>query len=127
MTHISPAALPRRRRHHRRRIKVPRRPSPNPAGNDPTSPKAIGERLRITRQALGHTTTQMCRLMGSPSGGSAFTNYEMGRRRINLDHAFALCRECSLTLEWIYLGEARNLPEHLQQKIRELRAPRSRV
>lgn len=103
------------------RMEVPRRPRP---ADDPTSPQAIGTRLMLTRKALGHTTTQMCRLMGSASHGSAYTNYEMGRRRINLDHAFELCRNCSLTLEWIYLGEPRNLPEYLQIKIRELQVNR---
>lgn len=89
---------------------------PRPAV-DPSSAAEVGKRLARTRQALGYTTTKMCDLMGSISHGSAYTNYEMGRRRISLDHALALRRECGLTLDWIYCGDISNLPEHLQRAI----------
>lgn len=88
---------------------------------DPYSKEAIGERLLHTRQALGFTTTEMCRLMGSSTAGSAYSNYEMGRRRISLDHAFALCASCSLTMDWIYRGDARQLPPDLREKIQRIR------
>ena len=87
---------------------------------DPTSAAEIGKRLARTRQALGYTTTKMCDLMGSVSHGSAYTNYEMGRRRISLDHALALCDKCGLTLDWIYRGLIQGLPEHLQRAIQAL-------
>jgi hypothetical protein len=45
---------------------------------DPTSKVEVGKRLALTRKALGHTTTKMCKLMGSKSGGSAWSNYEGG-------------------------------------------------
>ena len=90
------------------------------AGVNPTSVAETGKRLARTRTALGYTTTKMCKLMGSSSHGSAFTNYEMGRRRISLDHALALCDECGLTLDWIYRGHIQGLPEHLQKAIQAL-------
>ncbi|HEU0063225.1 MAG TPA: helix-turn-helix transcriptional regulator [Hyphomicrobiaceae bacterium] len=92
-------------------------PAARPGRNlDPTSLHAIAERLAITRQALGHTTTEMCRRMGSVSHGSAYTNYEMARRRISIDHALELCRTCSLTMDWIYRGDASlRLREEIQR------------
>ena len=84
---------------------------------DPTSPAEVGARLALSRQALGYTTTTMCRMMGSVSHGSAYTNYEMGRRRISLDHALALHRTCRLSLAWIYEGELDTLPPDIRGKI----------
>lgn len=88
---------------------------------DPTT-MDIGERLLHTRKALQYTTTEMCRLMGSKTNGSAFSNYEMGRRRISIDHALALCATCSLTLDWIYRGDAARLPDDLRAKIQRIKA-----
>jgi transcriptional regulator with XRE-family HTH domain len=84
---------------------------------DPTSPVEIGRRLALTRRALGYTTTTMCRMMGSRSGGSAYSNYESGIRRISLDHALELKRRCRLTLPWIYEGELDTLPADIRDKI----------
>jgi transcriptional regulator with XRE-family HTH domain len=84
---------------------------------DPTSPAEIGRRLALTRRALGYTTTTMCRMMGSQSGGSAYSNYEIGRRRIALDLALALCAHCRLTLAWIYQGQLDTLPADIRDKI----------
>jgi transcriptional regulator with XRE-family HTH domain len=89
---------------------------------DPMSNAAIAERLILTRKALGYTTTTMCELMGSTSRGSAYTNYEMGRRRIALDHALSLCIKCQLTLEWIYRGQMEGLPPHRREKFQALLA-----
>src|SRR5262245_29245564 len=105
----------------RRRKRVPTRPDRAIA---PTSDEAIAGRLLLTRRALGRTTTEMCRLMGSSSGGSAWTNYEMGRRRISLDHAFRLCASCGLDVNWIYMGRKDNLPKDLREKIDDLQAGR---
>lgn len=74
------------------------------------------------RKALGLTTTEMCRRMGSTSLGSAYTNYEMGRRRIALEHALALC-ELGLTLDWIYRGELTSKVEaSLLRRLQQLRS-----
>ena len=111
----------RRRQKRRGRKRVPKRPERAIA---PTSDEAIAERLLLTRTALGRTTTEMCRLMGSSSGGSAWTNYEMNRRRISLDHAFRLCATCGLDLNWIYLGSKDGLRKELREKIDDLQAGR---
>jgi transcriptional regulator with XRE-family HTH domain len=84
---------------------------------NPTSPDQIGERLRITRAALGHTQAVMANLMGSSTGGQAWENYEAGRRRISIDHALKLCMHLGLTLDWIYRGDIRSLPTELGERI----------
>jgi transcriptional regulator with XRE-family HTH domain len=65
---------------------------------DPTTPAEVGRRLALTRRALEYTTTTMCRLMGSISHGSAYSNYESGIRLIHIQHALKLCSKCRLTL-----------------------------
>jgi transcriptional regulator with XRE-family HTH domain len=69
----------------------------------PVDPE-VCERLTLLRRVLGKTTTEMCRMIGSSSGGSAWTNYEMVRRNIELTHALALCDAAGVTLDWIYRG-----------------------
>jgi hypothetical protein len=90
--------------------------------DDLTSDAAMPLRLKLTRDVLGCTTTQMCRLMGSSSGGSAYTNYEMGYRIISIAHAITLARNCGLSLDWIYLGKIESLPERFRQRILDLLA-----
>lgn len=84
---------------------------------NPTAPEQIGERLRITRAALGHTQAVMSHLMGSSTGGQAWENYEAGRRRISIDHALALCAHVGLTLDWIYRGNIQSLPTELGERV----------
>ena len=84
---------------------------------DPASSEEVGARLEITRRALDYTTTTMCRMMGSVSHGSTYSNYESGIRRISLDHALALCIRCRLTLAWIYQGDFESLPSDIKAKI----------
>jgi len=71
---------------------------------EPTTPEAVSRRLELLRRALDLTTTEMCRRIGSDSGGSLWTNYEMGRRVISREHAIRLCEKFGVTLEWIYRG-----------------------
>lgn len=92
-------------------------------GTDPSSVEAIGRRLLQTRKVLGLTTTEMCRHMGSTTTGSAYSNYEMGKRRISLDHALALCK-LGLTLDWIYRGQiASRLEASITRRLQELLSP----
>jgi transcriptional regulator with XRE-family HTH domain len=84
---------------------------------DPTTPAEVGRRLALTRRALEYTTTTMCRLMGSISHGSTYSNYESGIRLISIQHALKLCRRCRLTLAWIYQGDFKSLPPDIQEKI----------
>jgi transcriptional regulator with XRE-family HTH domain len=92
----------------------------SPGTSSDTSVAAVGNRLVLTRKALGFTTTKMCVLMGSVSGGSAYTNYEMGRRLIAHSHALALCTACGLTLDWIYRGDMRLVDPDVQSKLQQV-------
>ena len=80
----------------------------------------IGARLALTRRALGFTQADMGRLMGATSNGQAWQNYEAGNRRISIDHALMLCRNCGLTLDWIYQGQLVNLPPALREHLQRL-------
>lgn len=94
---------------------------------DPSSVEAIGNRLALTRQALGYTQATMAKLMGSTTAGQAFANYESGLRKIAVTHAIKLCQTCGLTLEWIYLGQMHNLPPDLRIRIQDLLPPNKRT
>ena len=87
---------------------------------EPSSLEEIAARLRITREALGHTQVMMAKLMGSATNGQAWENYEAGRRMISIRHALALTQSCRLTLEWLYQGQAHNLPPDIRQEIERL-------
>jgi transcriptional regulator with XRE-family HTH domain len=80
----------------------------------------IGQRLALTRRALGLTQFNMGRLMGAVSRGQAWQHFEAGRRQISIQHANALCRNLGLTLEWIYQGQLSSLPPDLAAKIQRL-------
>lgn len=87
---------------------------------DPASLPEMAARLALTRRALGHTQAMMAQLMGSTTAGQAWENYESGRRRISIGHALALCRTCSLTLDWIYQGQLHTLASPVRDRIEEL-------
>lgn len=84
---------------------------------NPTSLDEIGRRLKLTREALGHTQATLARLMGSSTDGQAVGNYETGLRRISIDHALALCASLGLTLDWIYRGSIHTLPADIIERI----------
>jgi transcriptional regulator with XRE-family HTH domain len=84
----------------------------------PYSRAEIGKRLALLRRALGYTTTKMCKLMGSSSGGSTWTDYEMGRRRISIHYAIQLKKAIpDLSLDWIYRDRLDAVGEELWKKI----------
>lgn len=82
----------------------------------PTSVPAIGDRLKLTRKALGYTQQFMGHLIGA-SSHSTWNNYEMGKRRISIEHALQLCSATGATLDWIYRGNIASLPADLAAKI----------
>lgn len=72
---------------------------------------AVGERLRLVRLAHGYTQDGMGRSIGIT--GTAWGNYEVGYRRISIDSALVLCRQCGVTLSWIYQGQVQMLPDRV--------------
>lgn len=89
----------------------------------PTSVKAIGNRLQATRQALGLSQAEICRLTGIAP--NTWNQWERGVGRPELDKAFELCKTLGVTLDWIYRGNPGGLPFDLAQKV--LKAPESRA
>lgn len=77
--------------------------------------KAVGERLRRTRAALGLSQVQMSRSIGvSPQ---RWNNWERGTRPLDLSAAVALCERHELTLDWLYRGVSAGLPYELGLKV----------
>src|SRR5262252_6303484 len=89
---------------------------------DPMGPPAIGERLRVTREALGHTQAAMAKLAAMTPQG--WNNCERGADRIGLSAALRLCvtlAEHGVGLDWIYRGIiTREMSEALVRKIAQI-------
>jgi transcriptional regulator with XRE-family HTH domain len=79
----------------------------------------ICSRLKWTREALGHTQADWCRL--TEIGPQAWNNYERGIRRISLNHAVQLCEKIDVSLDWIYRGVTTGLPKTFAEKVRHMR------
>lgn len=85
--------------------------------------KAIGERLRLTREALG--ISQAAFAKKARISPSAYNQYEKGRMRPAIDPALALCDHYKLTLDWIYRGDNSGLRADLSDAIKAIRQTRS--
>lgn len=83
---------------------------------NPQSRVEIGKRLLILREALGKTQAQMAKLAGLASA-SAWANYELGDRRIGLDHALRLHTLAGVPIAYIYHGSLADMPADLLEKI----------
>jgi transcriptional regulator with XRE-family HTH domain len=86
---------------------------------------AIGQRLLLTRQALG-IGGQGDFAARAGIGATAYNQYETGRKRPSIENAIALCDAYDLTLDWIYRGDPSGLTYELGDAIKALRAVRSR-
>lgn len=74
-------------------------------GRDPESPysvNAIARRLTLLRKGLGFSQAEMGRYAGI--SGNAWSNYEQGIRRIDLNAALELENTLSVPQEWVYRG-----------------------
>lgn len=102
----------------------------NCLGHGPGMPrdrKAIAERLKLTREALGLKQAAFARMVGIEP--QAVNNYETGLRGISVDQAVKICAATGISLDWIYRGISAGLPVNLatalQQKQREQRTKKS--
>lgn len=80
-----------------------------------TDPRAIGERIVLTREAMGMSAAEFARFLGF--GTQALSNYETGLRRPSLDQAFVIVQKAGVTLDWIYLGDVSGLPLRITSKL----------
>lgn len=92
--------------------------------NDPRDKVAIGNRLQLTREALGLTQRQFAQDAGLKP--SAYNQYETGYKKPSVDAANALCDRYKLTLDWIFRGDASGIPYETAHTIQPLRALRQR-
>lgn len=87
------------------------------------SAEAVGQRLTLTRQALGLAQNEFAKRAGiSPS---RFNHYETGRHLPSLDAAQSLCDAHDLTLDWIFRGDASGLRYSLVEAMRLMNKARS--
>lgn len=80
--------------------------------------KDIGERLKVTREALGLNQAQIARRVGVSL--QAWNNCERGRQRVSIDMAIKLIRTIGVSFEWIFLGDPKYLPHDLAIKIEQV-------
>jgi transcriptional regulator with XRE-family HTH domain len=80
------------------------------------TPKAIGNRLRRTREALGLNQRDMAWIAGVSEGN--WSQFENGDRRISLNAALRLRDSTNITLDWIYCGVRDGVPHGLALKLR---------
>jgi len=69
---------------------------------EPTSVVEIAARLALTREALGKTQAELCRITGIST--QKWNNAETGDNRISIPDATRLCRATGVTMDWIYRG-----------------------
>ena len=87
----------------------------------PTSLKAVGTRLRLTRIALGFDAQgKFAKAAGI--AGNTYNQYEKGNRTPDLQQAIRLCDRFTLTLDWIYRGDPSGLNYKLAEDIKKVRA-----
>ncbi len=82
---------------------------------EPTSVVEIAARLALTRQALGKSQAELCRMTGIST--QKWNNAETGDNRISIPDATRLCRATGVTMDWIYRGVRANLPSVLLEAI----------
>lgn len=75
---------------------------------EPTSVPEIAARLALTRQALGKSQADLCRITGITT--QKWNNAETGDNRISIPDAVRLCRATGVTMDWIYRGVRHGLP-----------------
>lgn len=80
-----------------------------------TSIPAIALRLVQTRQALGLSQSELCRLSGIAP--NTYNQWERSNGRPQLDKALMLCETFGLTLDWVYRGDRSGLPYDLMLRL----------
>lgn len=88
--------------------------------SDGRTREAIGERLRLTREALGLQQNEFAERAGLTA--NAYNQYETAKNFPNLDAAHALCDGHQLTLDWIFRGDQSGLRYRLAEDIKRARS-----
>jgi len=91
--------------------------------SDGRGKSAVGERLRLTREALGLQQNEFCERADIKP--NTYNQYETGSNFPSLENAHKLCDTYRLTLDWIYRGDNSGLEYRLGEAIKALRSARS--
>lgn len=83
---------------------------------------AIGERLRLTREALSLKQREFAMKAGMAS--NTYNQFERGTKSLSIRKALALCDAYDLTLDWLYRDDPSNLPWGLGDAIRTIKETR---
>lgn len=82
--------------------------------------KSLGNRLTVTREALGLSAAELCKRIDCKP--NRWSQYESGERKITLEIADRLCDEFGLSLDWIYRANRAMLPDNIRVKIPRIAA-----
>lgn len=77
--------------------------------------EAIGQRLKLLRQAAGKTQKEMADIFGLSSAGG-WANYEKGERSPPRHTLFKICDEYDIPTDWVLRGRPRTLTRQFQTK-----------
>lgn len=88
--------------------------------SDGRSKAAIGQRLELTRRAIGMAQGEFAERAGISR--NTYNQYEQGVNRPQLEAAFKLSDTYRLTLDWIYFGDPSGLRFDLAETIKALRS-----
>lgn len=75
----------------------------------------VAERLKLTREALGLSAADLCRMTGIKP--NTYSMWEGGSGRPSLGEAKVLRKVLGYTLDWIYEGDRSGLPMKLAMAI----------
>ena len=85
--------------------------------------RAVGARLKAVREVLGLPQGVFGRRAGlSPA---AYNNIELGEKLPSIETAIALCKAHRLTLDYIFMGDAGDLPHAVGKAIESLQDART--
>lgn len=82
----------------------------------------VGDRLRLSRQALGLSQVDFAQRAGIAA--NTYNQYERGKKLPSISNAVALCEAHDLTLDWLFRDDPSNLPYKLASAIQALKGAR---
>lgn len=74
------------------------------------------KRIKATRRALGVAVKQITELTGISK--AAWSNYENGVSRPNIEDAIRFKEVFNISLDWVYTGELSSVPFDLASKLK---------
>jgi transcriptional regulator with XRE-family HTH domain len=90
------------------------------AARHPHDKEEIGNRLRITREAMGLSQVEIVRRLGGDATPQKWNNYERGRDLIPHETVVLLAQKLGWTADWTLWGNAQHLPNKLATDIERI-------